>query len=258
MTRPDGNRPPGIRGSIAPEGDARVPVGRGEFIKPLLAGSAVAIAGVAPWTILGPLNGRIRPELPWAALGTAIFLMLFIAWLNGAGWPRGTSRSRRRSLRLWPPAPDPTAGSVPVLLIVLLLALLYLLWVLVGRPDSVPDLSAYPTTSYRFSVFIMGAVVSGVVEEAAFRGYMQRNLERWGPEAAIVVTSVVFTLFHGVHGLQTLLLLGPGFFAASVLYGVLAWRTGTILPGMAIHTLGDLAYSYFGILGGNGALLFVS
>jgi hypothetical protein len=45
---------------------------------------------------------------------------------------------------------------------------------------------------------------------------------------------------------------------AAVRYGTLARRTGTILPGMAIHVLGDLARVYFGVLRGDGSLLFVS
>ena len=72
-----------------------------------------------------------------------------------------------------------------------------------------------------------------MVEEAAFRGYMQRGLERFGSGTAIVVTSIVFALVHGVHGWQMLLLLGPGIFIASVLYGLLAYHSGSILPGMA-------------------------
>lgn len=229
------------------------------YIKPVLIGALVAILGIAPWVVLASLNARVHPELPWAGLATAAFLLLFILWLNGSGWPRSSSEFRKRSLRLWPPRPGREAGGhrLAVPLIVLLLGLLTVMWVLVGGATGQPDLSAYPTTAYRFSIFIMGAVVSGVVEEAAFRGYMQTGLERYGPQSAILITSTVFTLFHGVHGIQALLLLGPGFFAASVLYGLLALRTGTILPGMAIHTTGDMAYTYFGRLGGDASLLFV-
>jgi hypothetical protein len=45
-------------------------------------------------------------------------------------------------------------------------------------------------------------------------------------------------------------------FVASMLYGVLARRTGTIVPGMVIHAAGDLARVYFGVLRGDGSLLF--
>ena len=62
---------------------------------------------------------------------------------------------------------------------------------------------------------------------------------------------------HITQGLGALLVLGPGLFVASTLYGALARRTGTILPGMVIHVLGDLSHTYFGVLRGDGSLLFV-
>ena len=42
-------------------------------------------------------------------------------------------------------------------------------------------MSVYPTTASRISVLLLGATVAGVVEETAFRGYMQSHLERVGP-----------------------------------------------------------------------------
>ena len=227
------------------------------YALPVLLGSAITIVGVVPWLVLAPINARIRPDLPWAALLTAAFLVLYVAWLNGAGWPRAWRERRRYSLRLWRPTRSTWTreGLGPTATFVGLLAGLTVLWIVVAGPDQPPDLTPYPTTSYRISVLVMGATVSGVVEEVAFRGYMQSGLERFGAGTAIVVTSLVFVLFHGVHGWQTLLLLGPGFFVASVLYGMLAYHTGSILPGAIIHVLGDMAYTFFATLGGDGSLL---
>jgi membrane protease YdiL (CAAX protease family) len=118
------------------------------------------------------------------------------------------------------------------------------------------DVSVYPTTAVRFSILLMGPMVAGVVEEAAFRGYMQSHLERIGPTFAIVVTSAAFTLVHASHGLAYLLAVAPGFFLGSVVYGYLALKSGSILPGMALHFAGDLAYAYFALLGGDAASLF--
>ena len=42
------------------------------------------------------------------------------------------------------------------------------------------------------------------------------------------------------------------------LCGTLARRTGTILPGLVLHVLGDLSRVYFGVLRGDGSLLFVN
>jgi membrane protease YdiL (CAAX protease family) len=130
-------------------------------------------------------------------------------------------------------------------------------WIGIGRLTPVPDLTGYPTTIYRWSMFVMSPIVAGVIEECAFRGYMQRALERVDPRNAIWITSLVFVVSHFTHGLGTVIVLGPGIFAASMLYGHLARRTGTIVPGIFIHVVGDMTYTYFGVLHGNGMLLFV-
>jgi membrane protease YdiL (CAAX protease family) len=227
------------------------------FAGPILVGAGVAIAGIAPWPVLASLNARYRPDLPWAALATLAFLILFVAWLNGAGWPKRSRETRRYRLRLWRPTPRAWSaeGAGPTLLLLGALAMLYMFWIIVGGSRQPPDLSEYPTTAFRISIVIMGAVVSGVVEEVAFRGYMQSGLERYGAGTAIVVTSIVFALFHGVHGITALLVLGPGLFVASVLYGMLAYHTGSIVPGIAMHVLGDLSFTLFGALGGDFRLL---
>jgi membrane protease YdiL (CAAX protease family) len=250
------------------------------YARPVVAGGLVAAAGTLPWVLLARWNAHLRPDVPWAALLTLGYLAILLAWLNGVGPPRRTAANRRQHLRLWPTtvavgeeglagsssdrldahARPPIGGerlraALPFLLG---LALLTVLWIAIGRPEAAPDVSAYPTTAHRWSVFVIGALVSGVVEEAAFRGYMQRGLEPYGRERAVLITSAIFTLVHGVHGLGALLLLGPGIFAASVLYGAMALRTGTIIPGMVAHTLGDLAFTYFGTLRGDGSLLFVT
>jgi len=107
-------------------------------------------------------------------------------------------------------------------------------------------------------LFIMGAVTAGVVEEAAFRGYMQTGIESHHPEHAVSVTSLVFVASHLTQGAGAVLVMGPGLFIASMLYGILARRMGTILPGIVIHVLGDLARVYFGVLRGDGSRLFVN
>ncbi len=47
-------------------------------------------------------------------------------------------------------------------------------------------------SSYRWSVFIVGGLISGAAEEAAFRGYMQTGLEQHDPDKTILITSLVF------------------------------------------------------------------
>lgn len=230
-----------------------------DWASPILLGLLVAVGGLLPWMLMAPVNARILPEVPWAAGATLLYLFVYLAWLHGAGPPGRWTAARRYRLRLWRTDSNAWSGEGLGLTLTLLAAIagLTLLWILVGAPAQPPDMSAYPTTAYRVSLVVMTPLVAGVVEEAAYRGYMQRGLERFGAGHAIVVSAAVFALAHGVHGLATLLLIGPGIFIAGVVYGLLARHTGSILPGMAAHFFSDLAYTYFGLLGGDGQLLRV-
>lgn len=222
-------------------------------------GVAIAIVGIIPWLLSAPLNARQHPELPWAAAVTSCWLLLMLAWLGGFGWPRNTSAFRQFHLRLWRPEPGAWAGEnlAAILGLIGVHVGLAILWILSDAAGRQPiDVSVYPTTAIRFSILIMGAIVSGVVEEVAFRGYMQSHLERIGPTFAILVTSAAFTLTHATHGLGYLVAVAPGFFFVSVLYGYLALKSGSIIPGMLLHAAADAAHTYFVLLGGNGALLF--
>lgn len=232
------------------------PPGSASYAIPIVTGLLILGAGLLPWTLLARANAQIRPDIPWAALATTAYLGILLMWLNGWGPPRRSADRRRQRLRLWPrSAAD--AESLSAGAVIALLLLLYMLWIAISRMSAIPDLSLYPTTAYRWSMFVMGGITAGVVEEVAFRGYMQTGIERHDRKNAIVFTSLVFTASHITQGIGAVLIMGPGLFIASMLYGMLARRTGTILPGIAIHVLGDLARVYFGALHGDASLLFV-
>ena len=226
----------------------------------VLMGLSISLMGTLSWVALIRLNVREHSESPWAAATTACWLVIMLVWLSGRGWPRSTSAFRRFHCRLWRPQPGAWSGDSLATILGLIGAMvgLAVVYVLTGASRPPVDVSPYPTTAIRFSVLLMGPMVAGVVEETAFRGYMQSHLERIGPTFAILVTSAVFTLLHATHGLAYLLAVAPGFFLASVVYGYLALKSGSILPGMALHFAGDLAYAYFALLGGDSALLFVN
>jgi uncharacterized protein len=86
-------------------------------------------------------------------------------------------------------------------------------------------------TSLERVVFVIGiSVAAPLCEEFFFRGIVQRGLmTRLGPLTAILVTSLLFSAFH----------LDPvGFLARTelgVLFGVLAWKSGSLWPGIAAH-----------------------
>jgi membrane protease YdiL (CAAX protease family) len=225
----------------------------------VLMGLSIQLVGTLSWVVMIRLNVREHPDVPWAAAATAGLLVIMLVWLSGRGWPRRTSDFRRLHLRLWQPEPGAWSGDNLTTILSLIGAMvgLSVLYALIGSFFPPVDLSPYPTTAIRFSALIMGPMVAGVVEEMAFRGYMQRHLERIDPTFAIMVTSAVFTLLHITQGFTYLMTFGGGIFIASVVYGHLAQKSGSILPGMALHFLGDLAFAYFALLGGDSALLFV-
>jgi membrane protease YdiL (CAAX protease family) len=83
-------------------------------------------------------------------------------------------------------------------------------------------------TTVPFVQFI--ALAPAFTEELLFRGYIQgRLLRRWPAWVAILVTSVLFALMHVTpHAVVAVLPLG-------VWLGVLAWRMGSVWPGIACH-----------------------
>jgi membrane protease YdiL (CAAX protease family) len=84
-----------------------------------------------------------------------------------------------------------------------------------------------------FLVFIpFIALAPGFNEEMLFRGYMQRRLlARFNPWLGLMITSVVFGLFHVMpHAIAAAFPLG-------VWLGLMAWRSGSIWPGILCHAL---------------------
>jgi ABC-2 type transport system permease protein/sodium transport system permease protein len=80
------------------------------------------------------------------------------------------------------------------------------------------------------------AFVPAIFEELFFRGFLYSSLERTrSPRTAILVTAVLFGLFHvaapsflAVERLLPSMMLG-------VILGVVRWRSGSIFPPIALH-----------------------
>jgi len=79
---------------------------------------------------------------------------------------------------------------------------------------------------------VMLALVPGVCEELLFRGYAQRQFERWGgPAYGILLSGMLFGAYH-LRPTQILPLMVLGTYLA-----YLTWRTGSLLPAMAVHVV---------------------
>ncbi|MBK7876211.1 MAG: CPBP family intramembrane metalloprotease [Planctomycetes bacterium] len=74
------------------------------------------------------------------------------------------------------------------------------------------------------------AIVPASVEELFYRGFLQRGLlQRWGPVASILTSSLLFAAVHGEF-VWALAILPLGAW-----FGVVAWRTGSVRMTIAMH-----------------------
>jgi membrane protease YdiL (CAAX protease family) len=113
------------------------------------------------------------------------------------------------------------------------------------------DFSVYPWWTV-LSILVAISAVAGVVEEAAFRGYMLSGIERrHGWFWAIFVTGLMFFFDHHIsHDYATLAFL-PFFMAVSTLHGLLVYMTRSILPSVVLHGVADVIVIpiQYGVLG---------
>lgn len=206
-------------------------------------GVLVLLAGTIPRNVLFAANLRYYPNVPWAVPLTVLYLWFFWRYLGGVGPPDSTAGERRMALRahrvsanVWSWAL--LAGGLGIVALVLALRVLNRLVVLPAQ--SLPDLSHVPAVTV-ISLLLMAAPVAGVVEEAAFRGYMQRPIERrHGPTVAILITGTMFAIVH----MDFTPILWPYYVAVAAIYGAATYLTQSILPAIALHTGGNL-YSNF-------------
>jgi membrane protease YdiL (CAAX protease family) len=192
-------------------------------------------------------NLKLFPRVPWLLPATAAWLWLFWRYADGWGWPQATRDARRLALRARPlPAGvwswSLLAGGVGLLSVIGLAFLTPRLAEIPRDSFKLPlDLSAYPPWTV-ISVLLAISVLAGVVEEAAFRGYMLSPIQRrHGWIAATAVTGLAFFLAHYLsHAYATFAFL-PFFLAVSALHARLVYLTGSILPSIVLHAAGDFA-----------------
>ena len=213
------------------------------IVQAVLLGMLVAMAGTIPRNLLFAANLKFHPELPWAVPVVAIYLWIFWRYLQGAGPPAETAPFRRSSLRaralpvhVW--AWALFAGTVGIMALVVALNLLNQA---VALPQQqISELRSLPPVT-AVTLLLAAAPIAGVIEEAAFRGYMQGPIEReYGLLAAILVTGTMFAVAH----LDFTPVLWPYYVAVAAIYGAVTYLTKSILPAVVLHTGGNL-YSNF-------------
>jgi membrane protease YdiL (CAAX protease family) len=106
-------------------------------------------------------------------------------------------------------------------------------------PDPILEYGERPGGTVVLVLLIAGLVPT--LEEFAFRGWLQRPLERrYGAGPAIAVTALVFAAAHlEPRGL-------PIYATGGVALGYAAWATGSIWSGVALHVAWNAGVLLFG------------
>lgn len=214
-------------------------------IRAVVLGVLVSIAAVAILVIFHETNRLFWPQVPWGAAATLASLWLFWRYLGGAGWPRATSESRRESLRAFPVAGPLLRWSVLSggLGAIAVFGGYLLAMKTTPLPEEVYQVQPPYDEMALWTVLVWSwtvAIVAGVSEEAAFRGYMQAPIERrHGAPIAILVTATVFAVLHFPQARVTVAT-ALAISAGGLMLCVLAWASRSILPGIAVHAAIDM------------------
>ena len=220
----------------------RVPL----LIRTILTGILVSGIGVSIWSAVLLL---VLP--PWSLLIMLIPLWFYWEYFSGIRWQKDTSETRHAQFRLLKLSPRVWKWSLTgaVFFVIIVQSSFILTFKLISFPydkftSEYKILETLPI-SIAWLVIIMSSVVAGICEETGFRGYMQVPLEkRYSPFIAITIVSLLFTLIHLNHAWAAPII--PNIFFASVLLGILAWKTGSLIPGMIAHSILDVFdYSFW-------------
>jgi membrane protease YdiL (CAAX protease family) len=219
----------------------------GVFVKAIVSGCVVAMVGLGAWGGLGLAALRNPGFLPWLVPAMAAVLVLGAAYLKWGAWPNTGAAFRNEAVRLNAVRLKPFLFSLAAGWSTMLTGFcLYVAHRTVSGMGGENPLSLpHAPLALLLPGLVMAGLVAGTVEEIAFRGFMQGTLERrFGIVPAILVSGFVWALFHTNHsyfGEEALVWFGI-FLSVAAMLGTVAYRTNSALPGIAIHSVFDIAY----------------
>ena len=208
-----------------------------------LAAFAITAVGQGLWGVMAMANVALTPAIPWCTALMPAVLGVMVLFLAGRLGPKAGAETRRA---LIPSAPvsarawgwSLAAGGAGVIAAAALWTVLASL--VRVPPNLLPDLTGVPVWS-QLAMLLVAIAAAPVTEEIAFRGYaMGLVRRRFGPVAALLIVSAIFAAAHLTQGLYAPKLVV--YFLAGLLFGVIALRTGSLLPAMVVHSFGDLTF----------------
>jgi membrane protease YdiL (CAAX protease family) len=230
-------------------------------IRAVLAGILVMVVGVQAWNGMAMLG--LQTGYPWIALvaGPVLLIVYWIFFSGTAIWGRvtiwpATREARRQNFRETSLSPARWGWGLAgaLLFVVAFQSSVFTLFRLFPYPAAQftpPEYVAQIPPALLWSFAVLASLVAGICEETGFRGYMQRPLEaRYGVVPAIAITTLFFV---GIHFNKAWIgaLCAPAILA-SVLLGVLAYASRSLIPSMIGHAVMDVfnfGYWWWQLLG---------
>jgi membrane protease YdiL (CAAX protease family) len=222
-------------------------------IRATISGFLVSSAGIAVWATMILL---IQP--PWTIVPMIFALCLYWKFFSGRWKSKGKNDVKRNNFRrIKLSRQEWKWGLTAAIFFVIIIQASFVITFRIMEFPKAQFNADYPMLNkmplwIAWVMLTMSSVVAGICEETGYRGYLQVPVEnKYGPVTAIIVTSVVFTLIHlGKTWAHPIL---PHIFFASSLLGLLAYKSGSLIPGIIGHTILDIFdYSFWwtGIGGG--------
>ena len=215
------------------------------WIKAIFFGFIILEFGTRLWSLIALANIKFSPNIPWSFPLMAFVIFLLWRYLDGKGIPRSTQKTRHLWMRAnaLVSAKRKWSWISAILLGVVILALIVLgaqiMDVPAGQINQIERIGIYPIWTI-IPLIIMTSLVAGIIEEISFRGYMQKPMEMtYGPIKAILIVALFFTLLHLPNATITPQII-PIFFLGSIGWGVLAYLTNSIIPGIVVHCAIDM------------------
>jgi len=220
----------------------RIPI----VIRAIVIGFLVFEIGVVAWVVI------VAPFVPapWSIPIMGGVLWLYWKYFSGSWWPKTTAEARRNSFRDVKISASVWKWSLlaAIFFVVIVQSGFVVTFRIIEFPAETFTAEYYfdPLPLWLAWLFIItSSLVAGICEETGFRGYMQVPLEkRYGPAVAITIVSIMFLVTH-LHQAWALPILFH-VFAMSMLLGILAYASGSLIPSMLGHTVMDIFnFSYW-------------
>jgi hypothetical protein len=210
-------------------------------------GLALGLVGSVLVAAVAAIGGS-DPQHPTPAvsiIGDVVFDLGFVA--AAVYLARLTARPRPENFGFRPVSPGFAVGAVAAAGVgYYVLTALYAQLIHLHGSDKLPsELGVSKSTVALVAAALFVCVIAPMAEEFFFRGFLFGTLRRWrimiggrniGVWVAAVITGILFGLAHtGSASSQYLIPLG---FLGFVLC-ILRWRTGSLYPGMALHSINN-------------------